>query len=87
MRVLLWGPRIEVYEGLCAQRAYRHIKPHTEPGSPRCEDFLYIIKRGVGLRAALWAVLGRQSDGKCPSGLRLKDSLDRDAHPIFLGFT
>jgi len=32
------------------------------------------------------ALSGPQSDGKCPSGLRLRDSLDRDAHPIFLGF-
>jgi hypothetical protein len=42
----------EVYMGLCAQRAYRHIKLYTEPAGPRCEDFLYIIKRGIGLRAA-----------------------------------
>ena len=59
MRVLLWGPRVEVYEGICAQRAYRHIKPHTEPGSPRCEDFLYIIKKVCRPAGGPGAGLGR----------------------------
>ena len=59
----------------------------TYDSNPGCENFLYIIKRGAGLRAARGAVLGRPSDGRCPSGLRLKDSLDRDAPTIFLGFT
>ena len=48
------------YEGLYAQRSCGLIEPHAQLVSPRCEDFLYLIK------------VGRNERCPCGSGLKYK---------------
>ncbi len=59
--------RDEKYVGVYAQPIYRLIKSYTPLVIPGCEDFLYIIKRGVGLRAAL---AGRPRPARFGASLR-----------------
>lgn len=75
--------RDALYEVLCARPIYRLIKSYTEPVNPRCEDFLYLIKRGVRPAGGLPAVLGRHVRFKAqPSCDLAVDGRDTPVVPV-----